>query len=99
VERAGVPPEAVDDLPATAARAGLDVVSSLGTFTVLQPEVGFELHASTLAAVRDRATELGVASVRDIDRLIASLQGAAEAQPTAWVTTPTYLDLVLRKPA
>ena len=75
------------------------MISSLGTFAVLDPELGFDLHRSTLAAVRDRTIQLGVASARAIDALIAALDTAGREGKTAWVTTPAYLDLALRKPA
>jgi hypothetical protein len=41
----------------------------------LGPELGFEIHASTLAAVKERATEEGI-TAETIDDLVASLRAA-----------------------
>jgi hypothetical protein len=55
LERAGgVPPGAVDGLAGSARAAGLDVVAVDGRFGIIDPELGFDLHAALLAA-RERA--------------------------------------------
>jgi hypothetical protein len=59
--------------------------------------LGFELHAATAAASRDRALALGV-SAETIDELVNTLRTAATAD-YEWVGTPFFLDLTLRKPA
>lgn len=96
-ERAGVPPRSVDDLPRVARAAGLEVDPVAGFFRVMEPEVGFAIHAATLAAARDRATQSGIATEREIDDLLETLQ-AAQNQGYQWVTSPFFLDLAFRKP-
>jgi ubiquinone/menaquinone biosynthesis C-methylase UbiE len=98
LERAGVPRDAVENLPRYAREAGLEVVDVSGYFAAMDPAVGFEIHATTTAAARDRATKAGVATEREIDDLI---QGIREAKPIEheWVSSPFFLDLTLRKPA
>jgi hypothetical protein len=59
-------------------------------------ELGFEIHAATLAAARDRAVALGIAAER-IDDLLLNLRAAKSGQ-YEWVSTPFFLDLALRKP-
>jgi hypothetical protein len=97
LERAGVPPRLVEDLPRYAREAGFEVAGASGYFSSLDPELGFELHATTIAAARERATQSGVATEREIDDLILSLR-AAKADRHEWVTSPFFLDLTLRKP-
>jgi hypothetical protein len=58
--------------------------------------MGFEIHAGSLAAARERAIEAGIAAEM-IDDLVAILR-AAKAGGYEWVTSPFLLDLVLRKP-
>jgi SAM-dependent methyltransferase len=96
MERAGVPRGTVEGLPRSARAAGLEVVGADGFFISVDPELGFELHAGTIAAARERAAKSGL-SVELVDDLVASLR-AAKAGGYDWVTTPFFLDLVLRKP-
>lgn len=96
-ERIGVPPRTVDDLPRAARAAGLAVGRIDGFFQVLEPEVGFDIHAGTLASVRDRATQSGIATEREIDRLLETIR-AAKDEGYQWVTSPFFLDLALRTP-
>jgi hypothetical protein len=64
VERAGgVPHGAVDGLARSARAAGLDVVAADGIFGIIDPELGFDLHASTLSAARERAVASDVITV------------------------------------
>jgi hypothetical protein len=58
--------------------------------------LGFEIHASTLAAARERAIKAGIAAEM-IDDLAGRLR-TAKAAGYEWVTSPFLLDLVLRKP-
>jgi ubiquinone/menaquinone biosynthesis C-methylase UbiE len=96
MERAGVPHEAIESLPRSARAAGLDVVEADGFFCTQDPELGFEIHAGSLAAASERAVEAGVAAEL-IDDLVATLR-AAKSGGYEWVTSPFLLDLVLRKP-
>jgi SAM-dependent methyltransferase len=97
LERVGARPGAVEDLPRYAREAGFEVAGVSGYFTCMDPELGFELHASTVAAARERATQAGVATESQIDDLILGLR-AAKADGHEWVTSPFFLDLTLRKP-
>jgi hypothetical protein len=63
----------------------------------MDPERGFELHAATLAAARERAVNAGIAA-ETIDDLLLNLR-AAKTGHYQWVSMPFFLDLALRKPA
>ncbi|HEX6676275.1 MAG TPA: methyltransferase domain-containing protein [Actinomycetes bacterium] len=98
VERVGgAPHDAVDDLARWARAAGLEVVRTDGCFFTNDPTVGFELHASTLAAARGRAVSGGVASEQQVDELVGALRAAKEGG-YEWVSSPFFRDLTLRKP-
>lgn len=97
IERAGVPRDTVARLPSAAKQAGLEVVHSNGFVKMVEPRLGFELHAATLAAAKDRASAFGIATEQEIDNLVASLREAADGS-YEWVGSPTYFDLALRKP-
>jgi len=98
VERAGgVPHGAVDGLARSARAAGLDVVAADGVFAAIDPELGFDLHASTLAAARERAVASGVAAGKQIEDLVSELR-AARGGGYEWVSSPFFLALTLRKP-
>jgi SAM-dependent methyltransferase len=75
----------------------LEVVSVDGFFTIITGDLGFDLHGGTLAAMRDRAIQLGVASEQEIDELAGAI-GAGRAAGAEWVSSPFFLDLALRKP-
>ena len=96
MERAGVPHGTVERLPRSARAAGLEIAEADGFFATQDPEIGFEIHAGSLAAARERAIEAGIAAEM-IDDLVAILR-AAKAGGYEWVTSPFLLDLVLRKP-
>jgi hypothetical protein len=96
LEIAGVPRGTVDGLPQFARAAGLEVVETGGFFVLTEPEIGFDLHASTIAAAKERAVNAGIAA-RRIDELVAELR-AGRAGGYDWVTSPFHLDLALRKP-
>ncbi len=98
LQRAGVPADAVADLPRYAREAGLEVIGMSGYFATMDPEVGFDIHANTLAAVRERAIRAGVATEPEIDDLMLSLRNA-KPEEHQWVSSPFFLDLTLRKPA
>jgi ubiquinone/menaquinone biosynthesis C-methylase UbiE len=97
LQRAGVPAGAVEDLPRYAREAGFEVAGMSGYFGTMDPGIGFEIHADTVAATRERATRSGVATEREIDDLILSLR-AAKTEDHEWVSSPFFLDLTLRKP-
>ena len=77
-------------------RGGSEIAEADGFFATQDPEIGFEIHAGSLAAARERAIEAGIAAEM-IDDLVAILR-AAKAGGYEWVTSPFLLDLVLRKP-
>ncbi|HXW79730.1 MAG TPA: class I SAM-dependent methyltransferase [Acidimicrobiales bacterium] len=93
----GAAPRAVEDLPRSARAAGLEVVEMSGFFKMVAPQLGFDLHAATAAAVRERAVSLGIAAEK-IDDLVQELRSATDDN-YEWVSSPFYFDLALRKPA
>jgi SAM-dependent methyltransferase len=97
MESAGAQHLAVDGLAGCARAAGLEVVSESGFFVPMPPALGFEIHASTLAAAKERAVQSGVAAERDIDQLVGELRAAKQAG-YEWVSSPFFLDLAVRKP-
>lgn len=97
VERSGVPPGAVEQLPRWARAAGLEIMETNGFFVPVEANVGFELHASTAAAMRERVVRLGVATDRQIDELVGSLRAARDGD-YEWVSSPFMLELILRRP-
>jgi hypothetical protein len=98
LERAGgVPRGAVDGLAGSAHAAGLDVVAVNGSFGIIDPELGFDLHAATLLAARERAVASDIATGQQIDDLVSDLR-AAKGGGYEWVSMPFFLDLTLRKP-
>jgi len=97
LERAGLSATAVADLPQTARDAGFEVAGMSGHFMVHDPASGFELHAGTMAAARDRAIRSGVATEQRADDLVTRLRDAMSGDHT-WVSSPFFLDLALRKP-
>jgi hypothetical protein len=92
-----VPPGAVDGLARSARAAGLEVVAVDGSFGAIDPELGFDLHAATLLAGRERTVASGVATGQQIDDLVSDLR-AAKGGGYQWVSSPFFLDLTLRKP-
>jgi SAM-dependent methyltransferase len=88
--------ETVEDLPRAAREAGFDVVGAEGYFQLMDPKPGFELHASTVAALRRRAVASGRtrASVDDLERQLRT----AQSSEYLWVSSPFFLDLTLRRP-
>jgi hypothetical protein len=94
--RAGVPAGAVEDLPRSALEAGFEVVGRAGFFVPLDPTLGFEIHASTIAAARERVTGSGLATAQQVDELVDSLRGARNGD-YGWVSSPFFLDLTLRR--
>jgi SAM-dependent methyltransferase len=97
LHRAGVPAGAVEDLPRSAREAGFEVTATYGSFLILDPELGFENYAATIATARERGIQLGIAAER-IDGLVRDLRAAKDGG-YEWATSPFYLGLALRKPA
>lgn len=96
LDRAGVSPGTVENLPRSAREAGFEVAGMQGCFLTADPELVFEIHAATLAAARKRATYMGMAADR-IDDLAREIRAAKDGG-YEWVSSPFYLDLTLRKP-
>jgi SAM-dependent methyltransferase len=96
MDMAGAPRGNVEGLGRAAHAAGLEVVEANGCFATIDPELGFDIHAATLAAVRERAVQLGIAA-ETIDGLLLNLR-TAKSGHFRWVSTPFILDLALRKP-
>lgn len=96
MDMAGAPRGNVEGLERAARAAGLEVAEANGNFRTLDPELGFEIHAATLAAARERAAQSGIAAGK-IDDLFLTLQ-AAKSGHYQWVSSPFFLDLALRKP-
>jgi SAM-dependent methyltransferase len=97
MESAGARPRAIDDLPRTARAAGFEVVRANGFFLTHDPELGFELHAATLAAGKERAIKSGAATEQEIDEAVRTLRTAKNGG-YEWVSSPFFIDLTLRKP-
>jgi SAM-dependent methyltransferase len=95
--KSGVAPDAVENLRASAARAGFEIAAANGFFNVMEPSVGFDIHASAVAALKTRLVGTGVAAGSEVDELERSLHQAASGQE-GWLTSPFMLDLTLRKP-
>jgi SAM-dependent methyltransferase len=95
VERLGARKGSVEELARRARDAGLDVVETSGFFQVIAPELGFDIHASTIAAGKSRAIQTGVASGDEIDALERALRAATHGG-YEWVTTPFLLAFTLR---
>ncbi len=98
MEAAGIPHGLVCSLPRIARSVGLDVVAASGSFPVVEPELGLDIHCATLAAFRDRALGSGIVTKHEIDALLAALQ-VDPAKPLEWVSSPLFLDLTLCKSA
>ena len=98
MEYAGARQHTVDDLPAAALAAGLEIVGLRGFFLMLQPDLGFELHAATAEATKDRAIEAAIATDAEVDGLVRELRAAIGGE-YEWVSGPPVLELIARKPA
>lgn len=78
--KSGVAPDAVENLPAAAARAGFEVAVANGFFNVVEPPVGFDIHASAVAALKTRLVGTGVAAGAEVDELEQTLRQAESGQ-------------------
>lgn len=97
VEEFGAPAQAIEQLPRSAAAAGLQVVRTDGSVIIDDTGQGFAIHAGSLAAARERATAAGLAVGEEIDGLVSDLRAAGNGG-YQWVTGPFFLELTLRKP-
>ncbi len=67
------------------------------TSTLMPPDVGFQLHAQTTAAIKARAEAIDAEAARQADALAASLLAARDDDAYRWVSTPVYLDVGARR--
>jgi hypothetical protein len=95
--KSGVAPDAIENLGVSAVRVGFEVAAANGFFNVMEPSVGFDIHASAVAALKSRLVGTGVAAGSEVDELERSLRQAASVD-NGWLTSPFMLDLTLRKP-
>jgi SAM-dependent methyltransferase len=94
---AGSSYDAAGDIPAAARQAGLDVTRVDGFFTLLPVDRGFEMYAATLAAVRPRAIQAGIATGEDLDKVVDDLR-EARTGAYEWITSNFFLDVTLQVP-
>ena len=98
VEQLGASEGSVETLARRARDSGLELVEASGFFQIIPPELGFDLHASTIAATKVRAIQSGVASGEEMDAVEHALRVAKDGGYD-WVTTPFFLALTLRTPS
>ncbi len=72
LKRGGAPQCSAEELPRVAADTALEVHKANGFFNIMAPGEGFELHAGTLAAIREGAAQSGIATADQLDELLAS---------------------------
>ena len=98
IERAGTPPAAVEGLPKFARDAGFQVTGMSSWCAVVTPDVGLEIAMANMAAVRDRALDLRVATEQELNQVEAGLAAAADnAGDYEWISCPLVFDLAFRK--
>jgi hypothetical protein len=95
LQQVGVPAGTVEGLPRSARAAGLEVAAADGFFILGEPELAFEIHASTLEAFKEPVVMSGIPA-ETIDALIGALR-AGKTGGYEWASTPFFLDLALRK--
>jgi SAM-dependent methyltransferase len=83
-------------LPGWAQDAGFEVANSRGFFLTIPAPLGFDLHATTLAASRERAVSCGAATAQHVDGVVAALRSAVDGDYD-WVSSPVYLGVALRR--
>ena len=71
------------------------MVTVSGFFLPLEPALGFDLHAATAAASKERTVNAGIARAAEFDGLVRDLRAAMHGD-YEWVSTPFYLDLAAR---
>jgi SAM-dependent methyltransferase len=94
----GAQPHATEQLPRSAVSAGLELVRTDGVFILGNPASLFPVFASTLAATRESATAVRLATGEQIDALVAALNAAAHGD-YEWVAPGFMLECTMRKPA
>jgi hypothetical protein len=98
IERAGAPHQAVEDLPRFARAAGFEVTAMSGFVSVLTPEVGLQIAMANLAAVRERAQALGIATEQQLDEIMGGLSAAMKAKGGCdWIASPLVFDLAFQR--
>jgi SAM-dependent methyltransferase len=98
IERAGTPHQAVEDLPRFARAAGFEVTAMSGFRSAFPPEVGLQSAMANMAAVRERALALGVATDQQFDEVMDGLRAAMKAKDSYdWIASPLFFDLALRR--
>ena len=98
IERAGTPHEAVENLPRFARAAGFEVTAMSGFVSVLPPDVGLQIAMANLAAVRERAQLLGVATEQQLDEAMRGLSAAMKAKDSYdWIASPLIFDLAFKR--
>lgn len=98
IERAGTPHQAVEDLPRIARAAGFEVTAMNGFMGVFPPEVGLQIAMANVAAVRERAQALGVATGQQLDELMGGLSAAMNAKDSYdWIASPLVFDLAFQR--
>jgi SAM-dependent methyltransferase len=93
--RSGAAPSAVADLPELAPRAGFTVTSTSGCLQPLDTRTGFELHAATTRAARERILASGAALAEEVDAVLTDLERPRDAG--GWVSSPVSLCLALQR--
>jgi SAM-dependent methyltransferase len=94
--KSGVAPHAVEGLISSALEAGFTVATKGGFFNVMDPEVGFAIHAGSVVALASQLTKNGVATSQEVHALERELLDAS-TRDAGWVTTPFMLELTLQK--
>lgn len=98
IERAGTPHQAVEDLPRFARAAGFEVAATSGFVSVLSPEAGLQIAMANVAALRERAQALGVATAQQLDEVMGGLDAAMKAKDNYdWIVSPVVFDLLFQK--
>ena len=98
IERAGTPHQAVEDLPRIARAAGFEVTAMTGFVKMFPPEVGLQLAMANVAAVRERAQALGVATEQQLDGLMGGLSAAMNTKESYdWIACPLVFDLAFQR--
>lgn len=72
--KSSVAKNAVESLIDSANDAGFELVTKGGFFNVADPSIGFAIHAGAVSALKDRLTETGVATDREVDDIEQTLR-------------------------
>jgi hypothetical protein len=84
--------------PEAARAAGFEVTAMSGFVSVLTPEVGLQMAMANLAAVRERAQALGIATEQQLEEIMGGFSAAIKAKGGYdWVASPLVFDLALQR--